>query len=270
MSPVPLPEAGDESEFGGKAASLAQALQSDLPVPPGFALSCRTVDRIVSGDAEALDQLAAAFSRLRAPVAARSSALGEDSERASFAGQHLTVLNVTNFEQLTEAIGRVVESVSECGGEAYREKLGFQGAGRMGVVVQELLNPDTSGVLFTKNPLTGARERVIEAAWGLGEVVVSGLVIPDHYRLDVSGTMLECRIGEKDLILRIRPDGGTEEVEVEPARRDARVMNDEGLHALHELACRCEAVYGPDLDIEWCILDGVMYLLQCRAITAAG
>lgn len=266
---VPLRQAEAEPAFGGKAASLAKAMRAGLPVPPGFAIGHLGVNRIIEHDAEALASLRGFFDGMRPPLAVRSSAVGEDSERASFAGQHLTVLNVTDFAQLTDAIGRVVASVSG-GGAAYRKRLGIDGGPRMGIVVQELLNPDSAGVIFTRNPLTGIRERVVEAAWGLGEAVVSGLVIPDHYRLDADGGLVECRIGDKDLILRIRPDGGTEEVEVEPDRRGARVLDDVALRALHDLASLCESEYGANLDIEWCFVGPELFLLQCRSITAIG
>jgi pyruvate,water dikinase len=94
LKPQPLPDALDEAHFGGKAASLARALRAGLPVPPGFALSTTHVDAIVEGDSDALKQLRNEFTRLARPCAVRSSAIGEDSNAASFAGQHVTILNV--------------------------------------------------------------------------------------------------------------------------------------------------------------------------------
>ena len=110
---------------------------------------------------------------------------------------------------------------------------------------------------------------MIEAAWGLGEVVVAGLVIPDYYRLSPEGEILEQRIGEKDIALRLLREGGTEEVEVQPEQANARILDDADLQNLHQLALRCESVYGKFLDIEWGLTQGALVLLQCRAITTS-
>ncbi len=262
-------EAEDEAEFGGKAVNLAKALRAGLTVPPGFALSFERVEAVVRNDATALAELESAFAQMKTPIAVRSSAVGEDSEGASFAGQHLSVLNVATFSQLISAVTEVVQSALTPSAQSYREKLGVEGAPRMGVVLQELLNSDAAGVMFTRNPLNGADERVIEATWGLGEVVVAGLVIPDYYRLCPEGEILECRVGEKDVELRLLAEGGTEEVEVPPHRVNARILDDTDLQNLHQLALGCESVYGKGLDIEWGIAEGDLALLQCRSITTS-
>ena len=214
-----------------------------------------------------LAHLEAAFAQMQTPIAVRSSAIGEDSEAASFAGQHATILNVTTFSQLTAAITEVVQSALSLSAASYREKLGVVGTPSMGIVLQELFNPESAGVMFTRNPLNGAEERVIEAAWGLGEVVVAGLVIPDYYRLSPMGEILERRVGDKDIALRLLAEGGTEEIEVPADKANAKILDDDDLQNLHQLALRCEAVYGPDLDMEWGLAAGRLVLLQCRAIT---
>jgi pyruvate,water dikinase len=264
---LPLIEAEDEAEFGGKSTSLGTALRAGLKVPSGYALSHECVGAVVGDEQNALDQLASAFEQMKKPIAVRSSAIGEDSEEASFAGQHLTVLNVVSFEHLKTAIGEVFESVLAISAQSYRERLGVEGAPRMGIVLQELFHPVAAGVMFTRNPLNHAEERVIEAAWGLGEVVVEGLVIPDYYRLSPDGEVLESRVGDKDLVLQLLPDGGTEEVDVPLERATARILDDDKLYELHQLALRCESVYGKDLDIEWGMDDQGFVLLQCRSIT---
>jgi pyruvate,water dikinase len=225
------------------------------------------VGAVVNDDESVLEQLAIAFEQMKKPIAVRSSAIGEDSDAASFAGQHLTVLNVVSFEHLKIAIGEVFQSVLAISAQTYRERLGVEGAPRMGIVLQALFNPEAAGVMFTRNPLNQAEERVIEAAWGLGEVVVEGLVIPDYYRLSPLGEVLESRVGDKDLALQLLPDGGTEEVEVPLERATTRILDDDKLYELHQLALRCESVYGKDLDIEWGMDDQGFVLLQCRSIT---
>jgi pyruvate,water dikinase len=152
----------------------------------------------------------------------------------------------------------------------YRKRVGLFARPSVGVVVQALLNPDTAGVMFTRNPVTGADERVIEASWGLGEAVVAGIVIPDHYRVDRSGQVLERTPGVKTVAVRSLPNGGTIEEKVAAELVERLCLGDDRLHELNQLAGRCELVYGPGRDVEWALAAGALYLLQCRAITVAG
>jgi phosphoenolpyruvate synthase/pyruvate phosphate dikinase len=121
--------------------------------------------------------------------------------------------------------------------------------------------------MFTEHPVTGADERLIEASWGLGEAVVAGLVVPDHFRLDRSGQVLERKAGRKRIAIRSLPNGGTFEQQVLPAQVTQICLDDAELSALGDLALQCEKVYGPRRDIEWAFQDGTLYLLQCRAVT---
>jgi len=135
------------------------------------------------------------------------------------------------------------------------------------VVVQLLVTPETACVMFTTNPVTGADETVIEASWGLGEAVVAGRVIPDHFRVSRSGEVIERLAGRKSIIYRALPDGGTVEEEVTAELVEKLCLDGEQLRELSALAERCEHVYGPARDIEWAIAGGELYLLQCRAVT---
>lgn len=121
--------------------------------------------------------------------------------------------------------------------------------------------------MFTQNPLSGDSERYIEASWGLGEAIVAGLVVPDSFRIATDGSIIQQTAGEKDIKLVATADGLTEEVEVEADKIEALCLNTEQLLQLHELAAKCEAVYGEKIDIEWAFHAGDLYLLQCRAIT---
>jgi pyruvate phosphate dikinase-like enzyme/cyclic nucleotide-binding protein len=127
-----------------------------------------------------------------------------------------------------------------------------------------------AGVMFTQNPINGADERVIEASWGLGEVVVAGRVIPDNFRLDRSGEVLERTSGVKKVAIRSAADGGTVDETVAPHLVEQLCLDDDQLARLNALAAKCEEVYGPARDIEWACADGELYLLQCRAVTRAG
>jgi pyruvate,water dikinase len=227
------------------------------------------VEAVLRKEKKALTDLKSAFEQMTIPIVVRSSGIGEDSKGASFAGQHISVLNVSNFSQLISAIAKVLDSSLTSSTQSYREKMGINDATKMGIVLQELHHSEAAGVMFTKNPLNGARERVIEAAWGLGEVVVAGLVIPDYYRLSLKGDILERRIGEKDIALRLLPQGGTEEMDIPPEKANAKILEDTDLQKLHRLALRCESVFGKHLDIEWSLAGGQFTLLQCRAITTS-
>src|SRR5262249_41080042 len=145
-------------------------------------------------------------------LALRSSAIGEDSASASFAGQHTSKLGVLAGESLREAVHAVWRSGFGDGALGYRNRLGLGRSPRMGVVIQPLINASVAGVLFTRNPVTGANERVIEAAWGLGESVVQGRVVPDLYRLSVNGTLIQRTLGDKRTETRSLPTGGIAEI----------------------------------------------------------
>jgi pyruvate,water dikinase len=264
---VPLVEALDETAFGGKAVSLGAAIRAGLPVPPGLAMGTTLVERVAADHGVAAGALLASPHLPAARLAVRSSAVGEDSAGASFAGQHVTRLNVYRV-QLLDAVRDVWGSAHTESARAYRERKGLPGQARIGVVVQQLVEPIAAGVLFTRNPMTGADERVIEAAWGLGEAVVSGTVVPDRFTLDASGRVVEIVPGDKDVKIWYGDADGTIEVPVPPELREAPCLTEEQLGALHDLAERCRRVWGPNLDLEWALgEEGTMYLLQCRPIT---
>jgi pyruvate, water dikinase len=266
VNALALGDAADQNEFGGKAAQLGAAIRAGLPVPTGIALSAELVDALAEGNAAARAAVDATFRKLGPPLAARSSAVGEDSGGASFAGQHATKLGVYSSSQLTDAILAVRASAFAPAALAYRQRLGIIGRPRMAVVVQKLVDPDCAGVLFTRNPMDGTDERVIEAAWGLGEAVVQGLVTPDRYRVGRDGRIIERAAGEKDLMLR-PSQTGVEEHPVDDQRAAAHCLDDEKLTKLHDLALACEGHFGRDLDLEWAYDGPALFLLQQRPIT---
>jgi len=266
---VPLVEASDVSVFGSKAVGLGDAIRDGLPVPPGIALAGPVVEAVAGEDADAIRRVSDAARDLPTPLAVRSSAVDEDGKDASFAGQHLTLLNVPSIGEVPSALREIWWSACSDSAITYRQRVGLFTRPSVGVVVQSLLDPEVAGVMFTQNPVTGADERVIEASWGLGEAVVAGLVIPDTFRVARDGTVLERAPGLKRTAIRSLPDGGTYEEEVAPDRTEALSLDDDALAQLNALATRCEEVYGKARDIEWAIADGVLYLLQCRAVTTS-
>jgi phosphoenolpyruvate synthase/pyruvate phosphate dikinase len=267
---VPLAKALDEKLFGSKAVGLGQAIRDGLPVPPGVALSGDMVEAVAAGERPAIKEVAKWVGPLVGPFAVRSSAMDEDGAAASFAGQHLTLLNVPSPDDVSPALSKIWWSANSDSAITYRQKVGLFSRPSVGVVVQVLLDPETAGVMFTKNPITGADERMIEASWGLGEAVVAGIVIPDHFRVDREGKVLERTPGLKKVAVRRVPGGGTIEDKVSPELAERLCLGDDDLDKLNRLAERCEQVYGPARDVEWAIAGGTLYLLQCRAITTAG
>ena len=267
---VPLEKALDETLFGSKAVGLGQAIRDGLPVPPGVALSGAIVEAVAAGEHPAIKEVAKWVKPLGGPLACRSSAADEDGATASFAGQHLTLLNVLSVEDMKSALSKIWWSANSDSAITYRQRVGLFTRPSVGVVVQALLDPETAGVMFTRNPVTGVDERVIEASWGLGEAVVAGIVIPDHYRVDRSGQVLERKPGLKRVAVRGVPNGGTVEEKVFPELVEKLCLDDDQLGQLNRLAGRCEEVYGPARDVEWAIAGGKLYLLQCRAITKSG
>jgi pyruvate,water dikinase len=266
---APLNETLDEAAYGGKAAQLSAAVRAGLPVPPGVAVPVDIVAAIAADDGAAQRELEQAIVNLTFPVAVRSSAIGEDSAGASFAGQHLTCLNVCTPAAVLEAVRAIFASGRSEPALAYRARLGIEREPRIGVVIQQLVMAERAGVLFSCNPVTGADELVIEAAWGLGEAVVAGLVTPDRYRLTTGGRLLERTIGVKDVAIRPRSGGGTQQTGVEDPLAHASCLNESDLARLCQLAARCNETFGGRQDLEWAFGGARLHLLQRRAVTRA-
>lgn len=198
----------------------------------------------------------------------RSSAVGEDSATASFAGQHATFLNVHGVEAATDAVEAVWRSASSPSALAYRGRVGAGGPVLAGVAIQKLVAADVAGVMFTCNPISGADEIMVEAAWGLGEAIVQGLVIPDRYRIGRDGGVLERTPGFKTLAVRQQVGGGTRHAPVEGELVEQLCRAEAELRALHELTDLCDDVFGSEPhDIEWAFEAGALHLLQRRPIT---
>lgn len=153
---------------------------------------------------------------------------------------------------------------------AYRERVGANPDVRVGIVLQELVDAEVAGVLFTCNPVTGSDEILIEASWGLGEAIVQGLVIPDRYRLARSGQVLEAQTGVKDLAVRLHAAGHTRQEPVASGLVETHCLGESELTALHELARRCDETFGAGPhDLEWAFQGKQLFLLQRRPVTNA-
>ncbi|RSM85182.1 phosphoenolpyruvate synthase [Kibdelosporangium aridum] len=223
------------------------------------------------------DVLAAVLQEYRAlgddvAVAVRSSATSEDTAGASFAGMNETFTNVVGAEQLIE---RLVDCWASLFGQrslAYRAERGLTEEPAIAVVVQQMVHSERSGVMFTADPSTGDRDRiVVEAAFGLGEVVVSGSVEPDTYVMSKKDfSVLSARVGTQLYKIVRSPDGADLRVELTGKEQTWRVLTDEEASELARLAARVEQHYGVPQDIEWAIVDGKVWLVQSRPITTLG
>ena len=203
--------------------------------------------------------------------AVRSSATAEDLPDASFAGQQDTYLNIIGEAALLDAIRRCWVSLFTDRAILYRAQNNFPHRDvQLSVVVQQMIMSETSGILFTADPLTGHRHTLtIDASFGLGEALVSGLVSPDAYRVDKrTRVILDRQIADKLIGIFPEKDGGTRQVTLSEAQRKQTVLTDMQILALADLGSRIEAHYGIPQDIEWAIADGEVYLLQARPITS--
>lgn len=268
-------------ELVSQQAELDELLLQLATTPPGdithleqYAGMIRDRLGAVSIPASLVEALRDAYQQLihEAPlaVAVRSSATAEDLPFASFAGQQDTILNVINFDALLEAVRRCWASLWNDRAVSYRASNGIDARGvRLAVVVQRMVNATVAGVLFTANPLTGRRHQaVIDANPGLGEAVVSGAVTPDHFVVNTdSEEIVQRNLGEKRLLVRALPGGGTEQHELTEVDTTS-CLTDEQITALARLGKQVENHFGAPQDTEWAIDEtGKLWLTQARPIT---
>lgn len=202
-------------------------------------------------------------------VAVRSSATGEDGRDASFAGMNATLTNIAGETSLREAVVRCWMSLFSPRVVAYRASKHFTAEPAMAVVVQQMVQSEKAGVAFTADPSTGAPDRVvIEAAYGLGEVVVSGAVEPDTYVVAKDTLeVLDVRVGRQDFKIVRGSDGHDQRVTLDADLAGARVLDDVELRRVADLAVSAERHNGCPQDTEWAISNGQTYLVQARPIT---
>ena len=202
-------------------------------------------------------------------VAVRSSSVAEDARTTSFAGMHETFTNVRGQEELLTRVLDCWASLFSIRACAYRASLNLSSEPAIGVIVQLMVNADRSGVMFTADPATGDRSHiVIEAAYGLGEVVVEGQVEPDTYTVAKDGpTVLVTRIGEKSHAVVRGTAGHDRRVTCEPATAQHRVLEDREVTELARLGVRLEDHYNAPQDIEWVMEGDATYVVQSRPIT---
>ena len=296
------------SRAGGKGANLALLARAGFCVPPGFIICTSaykeyvranqldSVLRAALGEVDASDlallerassairQVFAAGSLPEAtrqhishayrelgnlPVAVRSSATAEDLPGFSFAGQQDTFLNVRSEDDLLRKVKECWSSLWTARAIGYRSRQDVAvDEVSIAVVVQQMVPSETSGVLFTANPLSGLRaECVIDATYGLGEGLVSGLVEPDHYVVDtVHNEIVLKQLGSKSVSVRPAEQGGVEQVNETGAGKQA--LSDDQILQLAAIGQQVQTLFGTPQDIEWAFSGGQLFLLQSRPVTS--
>jgi pyruvate,water dikinase len=305
---LPLASVGsaDLAEVGGKGANLGELMRAGLPVPPGFVVTTDAYAAVAHavgldtklaaglgdgtpglGDGAAALRsdlegapvpdglraaITAAYTALGedAAVAVRSSATAEDLPGAAFAGQQDTYLNVIGADAVVDAVRRCWASLWTDRAVSYRRDRAIDPAEvRIAVVVQTMVDSDVAGVMFTADPVTGARDRVVvDAGAGLGEAVVSGLVTPDHYVLDERGTLLDWSPGRGEVVVRSQAGGGVVHDSTTGSGAGKRLLTDDRLAELAGHARTIAAHFGRPQDIEWSVGGGRAYIVQARPMTA--
>jgi len=229
----------------------------------------RTLEGIAIPD-DLAAAITSALARLgkRAACAVRSSATAEDLPKASFAGQQDTYLNVVGSVAILEHIRRSWASLFTERAVTYRLRNGFDHRNvHMAVVVQQMVFPEAAGVLFTADPVTSNRKVAsVEATFGLGDALVSGLVNADMYKVR-DGEVVAKAVATKQLAIHASPAGGTQEEAIDPERQEQPALTDAQVVRLVQLGRRIETHFGHPQDIEWCLVDDGFQFVQSRPIT---
>ncbi|MFS0838737.1 phosphoenolpyruvate synthase [Paenibacillus sp. 1P03SA] len=222
---------------------------------------------IPSDVAEAVTRYLSQFGEEHA-YAVRSSATAEDLPHASFAGQQDTFLNIIGVEAVLRHIGKCWASLFTDRAVIYRIQNGFDHRQvYLSVIVQRMVFPQASGILFTADPVTSNRKLLsIDAGFGLGEALVSGLVSPDCYKVQ-EDTIVEKRIAAKKLAIYGRKEGGTETRQIDPGQQKDQILTEQQIVRLARIGRQIEAHFGCPQDIEWCLVDDTFYIVQSRPIT---
>ncbi|HEY2514732.1 MAG TPA: rifamycin-inactivating phosphotransferase [Polyangiaceae bacterium] len=229
----------------------------------------RTIEKVTVPE-DVRQEISGALARLgeKKAYAVRSSATAEDLPTASFAGQYDTYLNVVGQQEILRHVAACWASLFSERATTYRVRNGLDHRKvGLAVVVQRMIVPEAAGILFTADPVSGHRKiSTIDAGFGLAEALVSGRVNADVYKVR-DGKILERRIGTKKLAVHARADGGTAQQEVELHRQGAQALTDEQIVRLERVGRTIERHFDRPQDVEWCLADDILYIVQTRPIT---
>lgn len=280
---------------GGKGANLGELARIEgIQVPEGFCITTDAFKAIIGDRIDSLlDQLETP-TRIRAiiagisipddivqeikshlnrlgentPLAIRSSATAEDLPNASFAGQQDTYLNVIGEASVLAHISKCFASLFTDRAVIYRIQNNFDHRKvQLSVVVQKMIFPQVSGILFTADPISGNRKVTsIDASFGLGEALVAGLVNADIYKVR-SGTIVDKKISTKKIAINALKEGGTKEQAIKPEQQNVQALSGKQIIELEQIGRKIEQHFGRPQDIEWCLADNQFYIVQSRPIT---
>ncbi|MCJ8323296.1 MAG: phosphoenolpyruvate synthase [Rhizobiales bacterium] len=300
--------ATDIGLVGGKGANLAVLFAANINIPNGFCITTKAYKQFIAPTEKTIykaaqkididnlaslrkqaqiirnllqknplpqiiaDETVAAWREFgtEAAYAVRSSATAEDLPQASFAGQQDTYLNIIGQDNLLNAVKKCFISLFTDRAILYRMQNGFNHADvALSVVVQKMVLPQSSGIMFTADPISGNRNVTsIDASFGLGEALVSGLVSADLYKVDkTTNKIIHKDIADKKLAIIPLSGGGVETVDLTKADSHSQTLDDDLILKLAQLGARIEAHYGQPQDIEWALADGQLYITQSRPIT---
>jgi pyruvate,water dikinase len=297
----------DAAIAGGKGASLGEMISVGIPVPPGFVVTAQAFDRflletglaaevhselqkvnhddvasverasevlhaLITGrdmPVDIADEIMAAHEKLGAEfVAVRSSATAEDSSAASWAGELESYLN-TNRDQVIANVKRCWASLFTPRAIVYRTEKNMKDVHvSVAVVIQKMVQSEVAGITFTVHPVTrDTNQMIIEACWGLGELIVGGMVTPDGYVIDKrDGTHLDISVSEQEEML-VRDTSGNKRVSVPAQVRAAQKLSADQISEIGRICKSIETHYGFPCDIEWGMEAGTFYIVQSRPIT---
>jgi pyruvate, water dikinase len=273
------PVCQDLALVGGKVANLSR-LAAGYPVPAGLCLTTAAytrwrVDGAGQWPPDLLEELTVGYAEMARrcgveapPVAVRSSAVDEDGQTSSFAGQYETYLNVIGADAVAKAVVRCWDSAQSDQVRDYRQHNHLALDMRIAVLVQQMVAADIAGVAFSANPVSQRRDEVVvNSSWGLGESVVGGTVTPDTYVVDKGNLQVRQRQIAEKIRMTVSHAEGTREVDVPRFMRLQPTLDDAKVADIARLARVLEEEMGWPTDIEWAYAGDQLYLLQCRPIT---
>lgn len=261
---------GNHQELNGLLDTLACLKAEERSTISAISEQIRTIIESIPIPEDLTAEIAAFLTQFgeKDAYAVRSSATAEDLPTASFAGQQDTYLNIIGKTAVLKHINKCWASLFTERAVTYRLQNGFgHRKVQLAVVVQKMVFPQVAGILFTADPVTGNRKvSSIDASFGMGEALVSGLVNPDQYKVR-NGQMIDKKIATKKLAIDAVKEGGTKEHEIAPERQNRQALTEEQTLELERMGRKIEAYFGCPQDIEWCWADDVFYVLQSRPIT---
>lgn len=258
------------SLVGGKALNLGLLLQKGFPVPEGVCLTTELTKSMLDKKGRLKNtirkELEAVFVKTFAGqiVAVRSSAVKEDSKRASWAGQYYSRLFVKEPEDFVSAVVKCLKSAESFQVAAYQTAIGLKGAqSEMAIVVQKMVEAEVAGVMFTLNPVTNCKEEiVVQSTFGVGQPLVAGELTGDIYFLNREGKVLKEIISPKEF--QVTPQG---KEKISECQQRKSSLSRKELEDLVSLGLQIEQFFGNQQDIEWAIAKGKIYILQARPVT---